>query len=155
MRIGYRVLGCSREPAQWSLDGYTHYAADVSDEAQVRRLFQAVRKEHGRLDVAINNAGIASMNHSLLMPADVAQRILNVNVLGTFLVCREAAKLMRRGGGGKIVNVSSVAVPLRLEGEAMYAASKAARGDTHAHFEQRVWKLEYYSERRGSGAYFY
>ncbi len=53
--------------------------------------------------------------------------MLQTNVGGTFLMCREAARLMMRGGiGGRIVNFTSVAVPLKLEGEAIYVASKAA-----------------------------
>ncbi len=74
----------------------------------------------------INNAGIASMNHCLLTPLQTVQNILNTNVGGTFLFCREAAKLMQPRHNGRIVNFTSVAVPLKLQGEAAYAASKAA-----------------------------
>jgi 3-oxoacyl-[acyl-carrier protein] reductase len=66
------------------------------------------------------------MNHAMLTPLAVARRIIDVNFLGTFLFCREAAKLMSRSGGGRIVNFATVATPLKLEGEAVYAASKAA-----------------------------
>jgi 3-oxoacyl-[acyl-carrier protein] reductase len=66
------------------------------------------------------------MNHSLLMPMAAVQEILATNVSGTFLFCREAAKLMERRRWGRIVNFVTVAVPLKLEGEAIYAASKAA-----------------------------
>ena len=54
------------------------------------------------------------------------ERVMQVNVCGAFFVAREATKLMRRVGRGRIVNLTSVAVPLRLEGEAVYAASKSA-----------------------------
>jgi 3-oxoacyl-[acyl-carrier protein] reductase len=74
----------------------------------------------------INNAGIASMNHSLLTPLSTVQKVLNTNVVGTFLFCREAAKLMKHHDYGRIVNFTTVAVPLKLEGEAIYVASKAA-----------------------------
>ena len=66
------------------------------------------------------------MNHALLTPASTVERVLSTNVTGTFLFCREAAKLMRKHQSGRIVNFTTVAVPLRLEGEAVYAASKAA-----------------------------
>jgi 3-oxoacyl-[acyl-carrier protein] reductase len=66
------------------------------------------------------------MNHILLTPVETARSILETNFIGTFLLCREAAKLMRKRKFGRIVNLASVAVPLKLEGEAVYAASKAA-----------------------------
>ena len=66
------------------------------------------------------------MNHVLLTPVPTVNKILDTNVVGTFLFCREAAKLMRKSRSGRIVNFATVATPLKLEGEAIYAASKAA-----------------------------
>ena len=66
------------------------------------------------------------MNHSLLVPGSTVDRIMGTNVRGTFLVSRESAKLMQKRKWGRIVNLSSVAVPLHIEGEAVYAASKGA-----------------------------
>ena len=126
VRNGALVEGCSREPPDWSLEGYTHHLADVTDEAQVKAMITAIGRRHGRLDIVINNAGVAAMNHSLLTPLASVDRIFNTNVRGVFLVCREAARLMQRRRFGRIVNLSTVAVPLRLEGEALYAASKSA-----------------------------
>jgi 3-oxoacyl-[acyl-carrier protein] reductase len=123
---GYQVVGCSRQPADWDLEGYSHFEADVTDESQVRAIFAKIRRGYKRLDVTFNNAGVASMNHSLLMPATTFDRIMNINVRGTFLVSRESAKLMRQSRWGRIVNLSTVAVPLSLEGEAAYVASKSA-----------------------------
>lgn len=126
VRLGHQVVGCSRGEIDWRLDGYTHYVADVTDETAALRLLGEVRRKHERLDHLINNAGIASMNHSLLTPLSTARRILDTNVLGTFLFCREAARLMQRQRSGRIVNVTTVAVPLKLAGEALYVAAKAA-----------------------------
>lgn len=123
---GYVVVGCSRGPLEGGPAGYQHFELDVSDEAAVRQMVGTIRKDHGRLDVLLNNAGVASMNHSLLTPLSAARRILETNVLGSFLCCREAAKLMQRRRSGRIVNFATVATRLRLEGEAVYAASKAA-----------------------------
>lgn len=123
---GHVVVGCSRSVPDWNLNGYEHFQLDVGDEKAVRSLFTSLAKKHGRLDNCINNAGIAAMNHSLLTPLTTAQKVLSTNVLGTFLFCREAAKLMQKNKHGRIVNFSTVAVPLKLEGEAIYAASKAA-----------------------------
>ena len=89
-------------------------------------MFSEIRKHEGRLDVLINNAGVASMNHSLLTPIAAVNSIMETNFTGTFLFCREAARLMQLNRYGRIVNFTTVAVPLKLEGEAVYAASKAA-----------------------------
>ncbi|MEO5989766.1 MAG: SDR family oxidoreductase [Candidatus Eisenbacteria bacterium] len=127
VRLGCQVVGCSRVAPDWTLEGYEHHQADVTDERSIQAMFHSVEHRHGGLDVLINNAGIASMNHALLTPMRTAENIFATNVLGTFLCCREAARLMVRGKRhGRIVNFATVATPLRLEGEALYAASKAA-----------------------------
>jgi len=126
VRQGHQVIGCSRSQIDWTLDGYTHHLADVTDEAAVKALFASVRRLHGRLDHLVNNAGVAAMNHSLLTPLSTVHNLLNTNVAGTFLFCREAAKLMKNRRYGRIVNLTTVALPLKLEGEAVYVASKAA-----------------------------
>jgi len=123
---GHQVIGCSRSPIDWELDNYDHVLADVADERAVKKLFSYIRKTYGGLDHMINNAGIASMNHVMLTPLKTVNNILNTNVIGTFLFCREAAKLMSKAKYGRIVNFTTVATPLKLEGEAIYAASKAA-----------------------------
>lgn len=126
LAAGWRVFGCSRSASDLIHPAYHHSCLDIADEAAVRGLFDTVRREAGRLDAVVNNAGIASMNHSLLTPASTVQKVLSTNVTGTFLLCREGAKLLRAGGCGRIVNFATVATPLQLEGEAVYAASKAA-----------------------------
>jgi 3-oxoacyl-[acyl-carrier protein] reductase len=126
LQRGFRVAGCSRQPSDLEAEGYVHHCVNVADEASVRRLLADLRSQLGGLQVLINNAGVASMNHALLTPTATVQRILETNVVGTFLLCREAAKLLRATPHARIVNLSTVAVPLRLEGEAIYAASKAA-----------------------------
>jgi len=123
---GNHVVGCSRKPPDWSLENYTHFCVDVADEQSVTEMFSSIRSEFGRLDHLVNNAGIASMNHSLLTPASTLRKVLDTNVVGTFLCSREAAKLMKKKRYGRIVNLSSIAVAMDLEGEAAYVASKAA-----------------------------
>ena len=123
---GHLVVGCSRRDATVAHDRYTHVALDVRDESAVLELFKTVRAEFGRLDHLVNNAGIASMNHAVTTPVDTVRNILDTNVTAPFLFAREAAKLMMKRRYGRIVNFSSIAVPLRLDGEAAYAASKAA-----------------------------
>ena len=123
---GWRVAGCSRGEASIKHVNYRHFELDVSDENAVVAMARTLHSDYGQVEALLNNAGIASMNHALLTPASTVNRILQTNVLGTFLFCREMAKLMRRTKTGRIVNFTTVAHPLNLEGEAIYAASKAA-----------------------------
>lgn len=126
VKRGHHVIGVSRGAADWTLDGYTHFEADVADEPAVIRILREVRARFGMIVNLINNAGIASMNHVLLTPAKTVRNILETNLLGSFLFAREAAKAMCERKYGRIINFSTVATPLKLEGEAAYAASKAA-----------------------------
>jgi 3-oxoacyl-[acyl-carrier protein] reductase len=127
LQHSYIVIGCSRENSDLKHKNYIHFCADVSNkDGSVNTLFNSIYHNFGRLDVLINNAGIASMNSFLFTSAEMSQRIMDVNFFGTFLCSREAAKIMMKFKTGRIVNISTVAVPLRLKGEAVYAASKAA-----------------------------
>jgi len=123
---GFSVEGCSRRPPEWQLVDYHHHTTDITDESQVKAMFSSIQERCGRLDITINNAGIASMNHCLLTPGTMVDKIMNTNLKGTFLVSRESAKLMKKRRYGRIVNFSTVAVPMHLDGEAVYAASKSA-----------------------------
>ncbi len=123
---GNIVVGCSRSQSNLQHSNYSHYCLDVSNEQQVSDLFVTIRKEYGRLDVLINNAGMASLNHTILTPLSTVNKLFNTNFLGTFLFSRQAVKLMQKNKFGRIVNFSTVAVPLNLEGEAIYASSKSA-----------------------------
>ena len=104
---------------------------DSADEAQILELFKTVDRELGRLSVLVNNVGILEPQMRVdQMDAARLKRILNVNVVSTFLCSREAILRMstRHGGaGGAIVNVSSAAARLGSAGEYVdYAASKGA-----------------------------
>lgn len=123
---GHSVIGCSRNAFPESVPGYEHFCADVSDEDAVKAMLQCVWAKHGRLDNIINNAGVASTGHFLLAASDTAKRVYATNVIGNIILCREGARLMKKRRSGRIVNLSTVAVPLRLAGEAIYASSKAA-----------------------------
>ncbi len=126
LNIGCIVIGCSRSESEVNQDNYIHYTLDVSDEEKVSMMFSDIRKKFGKLDVLINNAGMASLNHSLLTPVSTVKKLFDTNFMGTFIVSRQAVKLMQKNKFGRIINFSTVAVPLNLEGEAIYASSKAA-----------------------------
>lgn len=80
-------------------------AADISNESDVKNMIASIIKEFGRLDVLINNAGIVYDRNFDEITVDEFKRTLEVNVLGAFIVSREAAKYMKKGSA--IVNVSS------------------------------------------------
>ena len=123
---GWTVAGCSRQPTDIQSKNYHHFSLDVADEAAVVAMVRSIKREIGPIYALINNAGIASMNHLLLTPAETCRSIFETNVSGSFICMRECAKQMSQQKKGRIVNLSSIASPLNLEGEAIYAASKAA-----------------------------
>jgi len=123
---GMTVIGCSRDASDLQHTNYEHYCLDVADEKAVQKMVSSVAKKHKRVDYLINNAGIASMNHSFLTPLSVMTKVFQTNVFGTFLFCREVGKVMAKNKSGRIVNFATVATPIKLEGESAYAASKAS-----------------------------
>jgi 3-oxoacyl-[acyl-carrier protein] reductase len=123
---GDTVYGCARSESVLSHERYTHFRFDVTQESDVEALFAEIRARGGRLDALVNNAGVAGMNAVALTTLDAARRIIDTNLIGTFLCSRAAIRLLRSSSAGRIVNLTTVAVPLRLEGEALYAAAKSA-----------------------------
>ncbi len=119
---GYKVLNISRTKS--NLKEVINYEFDLSNFDKIPSLVKEIVKDHGSPYLLINNAGIASMNHTLLMKNSKVVDIINLNLLSPIILTKEIAKFMIKGEG-KILNISSVAVPLLLEGEAVYAASKS------------------------------
>lgn len=126
LALGDTVIGVSRSESDIVSGNYHHFLADVADEADAKRVFASVKKQLRALDVIINNAGIARMNAFALTPISNVQEIMNTNFMGTFIFCQKAINLLRKSPNGRIINLSTVAVPLNLAGEAAYAASKSA-----------------------------
>lgn len=126
LKIGFNVIGCSRNNSDINHPCYFHIQCDVSDEKSVKSAIIKAFQRFKSIDILLNNAGIASLNHSLLTPGAIVKKVFETNFNGTFYFTREVSKRMIKNGGGKIVNFSSIAVPLNLEGEMIYASSKAA-----------------------------
>ncbi|MET7572565.1 SDR family oxidoreductase [Streptomyces sp. NPDC005492] len=100
-------------------------ACDVTDEAQVRALFDAAVAAHGRLDVVVNNAGLGGTSDLVDMTDEQWSKVLDVTLNGTFRCTRAALRAMRTTGGGVIVNNASVVGWRAQAGQAHYAAAKA------------------------------
>ncbi|MFI7497173.1 SDR family oxidoreductase [Streptomyces sp. NPDC049687] len=98
---------------------------DVTDEDQVRALFETAVEAHGRLDVVVNNAGLGGTSPLVDMTDDQWSRVLDVTLNGTFRCTRAALRLMRETGEGVIVNNASVVGWRAQAGQAHYAAAKA------------------------------
>jgi len=100
--------------------------ADVADEAQVLGMLQTVLDRCGGLDVLVNNAGILIEKPLLETSVEDFDRLVGVNLRGTFLVGREALRAMVRQGRGRVINVASELAYLGRENCSIYCASKGA-----------------------------
>jgi NAD(P)-dependent dehydrogenase (short-subunit alcohol dehydrogenase family) len=133
-RRGARIAGVDLAPdaAEATLallegEGHLALGGDVSQQESVDTAVAAVVGRLGRLDVVVNSAGIAEGKGATL-DHDLAhwQRIIDVNLTGSYLVCQAAARRMRDSGGGVILNLSSIAGVIGLPRRTAYSASKGA-----------------------------
>lgn len=102
------------------------YAADVRDAAAIERLVAAIESDLGGIDLLINAAGVFYPTPAGDTAPDDAKRLVNINLLGVWNTISAVVPGMRKRGGGRIVNVASVAGLMAIKGFALYAASKAA-----------------------------
>ena len=128
---GYAIAANDLEAPEGTLEELERLGADtlsvpgdVSDEEAVLRMVRGVMERFERIDVLVNNAGV-----SLISPLEETsladwRRILEVNLTGPFLMCREFGKVMLERGSGSIVNISSVAGLLGVADRAAYNSSK-------------------------------
>jgi len=117
-----RVLGQVRARGGRAL----FLACDVASPGEVSASFQALDRELGRLDILVNNAGIAHIGNVEATSESDLDRVYAVNVKGAYHCLREAIPLLRRSGGGAIVNLSSIAALVGLEDRFAYSMSKGA-----------------------------
>jgi NAD(P)-dependent dehydrogenase (short-subunit alcohol dehydrogenase family) len=99
---------------------------EVREPEQVSSMVDTVLEQFERLDILVNSAGYAEVGPIAEFPLDLWEYIMDVNVKGTFLCSREAAKVMLRQGNGKIINISSLQGFVGRVGDPAYSASKAA-----------------------------
>jgi NAD(P)-dependent dehydrogenase (short-subunit alcohol dehydrogenase family) len=107
----------------------SHIRTDVADAGDVEAMVAHAVETHGRLDIAVNNAGIGAEVHSIVdMPDEWWDRVQNTNLRGNFLCLKhEARAMLAAGNGGAIVNVGSVNTFLGCPGAAAYCVSKAGQ----------------------------
>ena len=104
--------------------GEPDHVVDVRDEAAVQGAVDAVATEHGRIDIVVNSAGVAGGGPVHLVGLEDWQRVLDVNLTGTFLVSKHALRHMLEARSGSIVNIASVEGIEGTEGGSSYNASK-------------------------------
>ena len=104
--------------------GDVDHRVDVRDEPAVAEVFAAVVAEHGRLDVLVNAAGVAGGGPVHLLDAGEWDRVMDVNLKGTFIVDKCAARHMLERGSGSIINIASIEGLEGTEGGTVYNASK-------------------------------
>jgi 3-oxoacyl-[acyl-carrier protein] reductase len=124
---GYIVAGCGRSPAESQIDNHDYSIVDVRSEDQVRGWIRSIKRKYNRIDVLVCNAGL--VKSALLMtvtPTSILDSFIDTHLKGTYFTCREASKVMIQQKEGRIINISSMAVPLHLEGTSAYTATKGA-----------------------------
>jgi len=100
--------------------------ADVADRGAVGEMFRHVHRAHRRLDILVNNAGVLEDALLGMIPDDAVERLLAVNTGGMIACLQGGARLMRRSGGGSIVNLGSIVGLAGNAGQVVYSATKAA-----------------------------
>ena len=121
---GCKVYELSRRDSE--VTGITHIKCDVTDEAQIAAAVGQVMAENGRIDILINNAGFGISGAVEFTDTTDVRRLFDVNFFGMVRMNRAVLPLMRQQGGGRIVNLSSVAAPVPIPFQTYYSAGKAA-----------------------------
>lgn len=119
---GYRVVGIARRFEK--KPDFEVRTADVSDHSSLAAALQDLRRDRN-VYALINAAGIASMNLLLTTPSQTIKRIVDINLLGTIYASQLVSHALVRRESGRIINFSSIAVAIGLQGESVYVASKA------------------------------
>lgn len=103
------------------------FQCDISSPEEVAKLFSTVEEIYGHIDVLVNNAGIRKDSVLALMKVNDWQRVIDVNLTGTFLMSKQAVILMMKRKYGRIINITSPVSHLGFAGQSNYAASKAGQ----------------------------
>lgn len=99
---------------------------DVTQEDQVKKVYENIMSNHGKIDILINNAGMAAKAKSYEMNYDLWKKVVDVNLNGAFLCAREAMKIMVNQKSGRIINIGSISGQMSRPENAPYTATKFA-----------------------------
>jgi 3-oxoacyl-[acyl-carrier protein] reductase len=126
LQEGATVIGISRQESSINHTAYRHVSLDITKGSDVQAAFTKIGKEFKKIDILVNNAAVLTSQYSLIMSEKNARDMVETNVLGTFFVSKECAKIMIKNKAGRIINIGSMASALEPMGDAVYAASKSA-----------------------------
>jgi 3-oxoacyl-[acyl-carrier protein] reductase len=123
---GANVVGISRGEDTRILENFYPMRADISNPEELKPVFSFIKTKFNKLDILINNAGISHSGQALFLSTEKAKSMIDINFLGSFLVAKEAAKLMMKNKYGRIVNIGSICSTVEPFGASIYSATKAA-----------------------------
>jgi 3-oxoacyl-[acyl-carrier protein] reductase len=134
LELGDRVATCSRSPsdrtAAWAAeagpDRFHYEAVDLADNGSAELFVHGVLERFGRIDVLVNNAGVARDGVLALFGDDEIAQVIDLNLRATIHVTRQVSRRMLRQGAGRIINISSVVGLSGYRGLSVYSATKAA-----------------------------
>lgn len=106
--------------------GHDGMQLDVGEPASIQPVFDTVVRNHGRLDILVNAAGTIQKKDPLEVTVEEFERVMRINLTGTFVCCQAAGRIMKEQGGGSIINIASLTSFVGLSEVTAYGASKAA-----------------------------
>jgi gluconate 5-dehydrogenase len=125
---GATVVVSARDEAALAATGLPYAVCDIADADAIERTVDGIVAEHGRIDVLLNVAGVNFRHAAETFPIEELDRILAINVRGSYLVARAVGRVMVAAGSGKVLNVASIHTHESLSGVSAYGASKGAIG---------------------------
>ncbi len=135
---GYIVYGTSRNPERFTnFQPFELLQLDVADTKSIALAIQTIEKKHGRLDVLVNNAGAGITGPIEEIPEEEIRKNFTTNYFGPVNVTKAVLPLMRKQGGGLVINITSIAGYMGLPYRGIYSASKAALEIT-----TEAWRME-------------
>lgn len=116
---------CGLSTHDFQMDKVYHQVGDISKEEDCHRVVTNIIEKYGRIDILMNNAGFGIFSPIEETSLERAKRQMDVTFFGSFLMAKEVVPYMRKQGGGKIINTSSIGALIPLPFQAFYSASKA------------------------------
>jgi NAD(P)-dependent dehydrogenase (short-subunit alcohol dehydrogenase family) len=121
------VIGIDKEESTIENTKYTHYVADITNESIIIEIIEKVDSENSKIDYLVNAAGTFSNNKPFYdLDIDQWNKVISINLTGTFIISKHVAKKMIKNSRGKIVNISCIRSGIYKSNMCDYASSKAA-----------------------------